>query len=62
LEGNLHGAAPAEISKIIQESKTSLKALLEPIDDLLGSSEYKLYITGVLLERALHEAVHNATR
>jgi len=29
---------------------------------LLGSSEYKLYITGVLLERALHEAVHNATR
>ena len=62
LEGNLHGAAPAEISKIIQESKTSLKALLEPIDDLLGSSEYKLYTTGVLLERALHEAVHNATR
>jgi aerobic carbon-monoxide dehydrogenase medium subunit len=62
LEGKLHGAAPAEISKIIQESKTSLKALLEPIDDLLGSSEYKLYITGVLLERALHEAVHNATR
>ena len=62
LEGKLHGAAPAEISKIIQESKTSLKALLEPIDDLLGSAEYKLYITGVLLERALHEAVHNATR
>lgn len=62
LEGKLGGAAPAEISKIIQESKTSLKALLEPIDDLLGSAEYKLYITGVLLERALHEAVHNATR
>jgi carbon-monoxide dehydrogenase medium subunit len=62
LEGKLGGATPAEISKIIQESKTSLKALLEPIDDLLGSAEYKLYITGVLLERALHEAVHNATR
>ena len=62
LEGKLGGAAPADISKIIQESKTSLKTLLEPIDDLLGSAEYKLYITGVLLERALHEALQNAAR
>ena len=62
LEGKLGGAAPADIFKIIQESKTSLKALLEPIDDLLGSAEYKLYITGVLLERAAHEALQNAAR
>ena len=51
-EQKLRGATPADISKIIQESKTSLKALLEPIEDMLGSAEYKLYITGVLLERA----------
>ena len=34
--------------------------MLEPIDDLLGSAEYKLYITGVLLERALQDAVQDA--
>jgi len=62
LEGKLGGAAHADIFKLIQESKTSLKALLEPIDDLLGSAEYKLYITGVLLERAAHEALQNAAR
>ena len=45
------------VDKIIRESKTYLKKALEPIDDLLGSAEYKIYITGVLLERALAQAV-----
>jgi len=35
---------------------------LKPIDDLLGSAAYKLYITGVLLERALQDAVQDAAR
>ena len=35
---------------------------VNPIDDLLGSADYKIYITGVLLERALQQAVQDAER
>jgi CO/xanthine dehydrogenase FAD-binding subunit len=35
---------------------------LEPIDDLLGSAEYKVYITGVLLERAVAQALENVNK
>ena len=47
---------------VFVEASANPGALLEPIDDLLGSAEYKLYITGVLLERAAHEALQNAAR
>jgi CO/xanthine dehydrogenase FAD-binding subunit len=62
LETKLKGAAAADFIGTIHESQPYLKALLEPIDDLLGSAEYKLYITGVLLERALKAAVQNEAR
>jgi CO/xanthine dehydrogenase FAD-binding subunit len=62
LEANLRGAAPADIHEAIQGSSSYLKQLLKPIDDLLGSAAYKLYITGVLLERALQDAVQDAAR
>ena len=55
-------AIPTTFTKQFDESKSYLRKLLEPIDDLLGSADYKLYITGVLLERALQQAVQNAER
>ena len=42
----------AKLSRI----ESYLKKALEPIDDLLGSAEYKIYIAGVLLERALRSS------
>ena len=62
LEKKLHGAKPADVHGLIQASTGYLKQLLEPIDDLLGSAAYKFYITGVLLERSLQEAVQNAAQ
>jgi carbon-monoxide dehydrogenase medium subunit len=62
LEKKLRGAGPADIHDAIQASTGYLKQLLEPIDDLLGSAAYKLYISGVLLERALQEALQNAAQ
>ncbi len=56
LEAKLRGIDVKEAEKIIFESKSYLEELLEPIDDLLGSAEYKLYMTRVLLQRALEEA------
>ena len=35
---------------------------MEPIDDLLGSAEYKIYIAGVLLERALAQALRTSIK
>jgi carbon-monoxide dehydrogenase medium subunit len=62
LEKKLRGTGPADIHDAIQASTGYLKQLLEPIDDLLGSAAYKLYISGVLLERALQEALQNAAQ
>jgi CO/xanthine dehydrogenase FAD-binding subunit len=62
LETRLRGAAAADFIGTIHGSKPYLRALLEPIDDLLGSAEYKLYITGILLERALHAAIQNEAK
>jgi aerobic carbon-monoxide dehydrogenase medium subunit len=62
LEEKLRGADPRDIRKMIDESKSYLSSLLNPVDDLLGSAEYKIYITGVLLARALHQAVQDVKR
>ena len=34
-----------------------IEAVLQPVDDLHGSVAYKTYLTGVLLGRALTQAV-----
>ena len=52
-------AVHAPTQKIIKETKPYLRRTLEPIDDLLGSAEYKLYLTVILLERALDDAVND---
>ena len=55
-------AHPNDSGKIIGEAKAYLKKALEPIDDLLGSAEYKIYIAGVLLERALAQALQSVDK
>jgi len=53
LEGRLSGLRLEEAQRVVLESRSYLKAELQPIDDLLGSAAYKLHITGVLLKKAL---------
>ena len=62
LESKIRGATLADSKKIIKETKPYLRSALEPIDDLLGSAEYKLYLTVILLERALDDAVNDIER
>ena len=56
LEGKIKGASLKDVRKIIAEHKNYLHELLRPVDDLLGSAEYKLYMTGVFLGDALEQA------
>ena len=44
------------------EEKQYLRHLLRPVDDLLGSAEYKLYMTGIMLADALEQAVEGEAR
>jgi CO/xanthine dehydrogenase FAD-binding subunit len=46
-----------EAGKIIGQSKRYLTDLFQPVNDLLGSADYKLYLTQVLLQRGLEQAV-----
>ena len=56
LERKLAGVTLADARKIIAEEKKYLRELLRPVDDLLGSAEYKLYMTGVMLGDVLEQA------
>jgi aerobic carbon-monoxide dehydrogenase medium subunit len=56
LEAKLKGADRAEAVKMLPEEKNYIRDLLRPVDDLLGSAEYKLYITCQLLREALEGA------
>lgn len=57
LEAQIQGASISEASRIVAEAKHYLRDLLRPVDDLLGSAEYKLYMTGMMLRDALGQAV-----
>ena len=59
LERKIKGANLNEAKQILAAEKNYLRALLRPVDDLLGSAEYKLYMTGVLLGDALEQATQN---
>ena len=56
LETKLQGAKVSHAKQIINEEKNQLRDLLRPVDDLLGSAEYKLYMTCVMLGDALAQA------
>jgi aerobic carbon-monoxide dehydrogenase medium subunit len=56
LEEKLNGNSASAAKRILAEGKTYLRDLLQPVDDLLGSADYKLYMTRVLLGEALEQA------
>jgi CO/xanthine dehydrogenase FAD-binding subunit/aerobic-type carbon monoxide dehydrogenase small subunit (CoxS/CutS family) len=59
LERELIGADIQNARRLIQDRKRYLRELLHPVDDLLGSAAYKLYMTQVLLGRALEDIGEN---
>jgi carbon-monoxide dehydrogenase medium subunit len=56
LETRIKGTTLNEAKRIVAEEKKYLHDLLRPVDDLLGSAEYKLYMTGIMLRDALEQA------
>ncbi len=56
LEGKVNGVTLTDTKRIFAEEKKYLRDVLCPVDDLLGSAEYKLYMTGVMLSDALEQA------
>ena len=56
LEAKIRGEKLDGARRIFADSKPYLKDSLEPVDDLLGSAEYKIYMAAVLLSRALSQA------
>jgi carbon-monoxide dehydrogenase medium subunit len=59
LERKITGAKLMDAKGILMEEKTYLRDLLRPVDDLLGSAAYKLYMTQVMLANALEQAGRN---
>ena len=56
LERKMNGSKLNEAKTILAQQKKYLRDLLQPVDDLLGSADYKLYMTGVMLGDALDQA------
>ena len=61
LEAKIKGTKLNEAGRIVAEEKRYLRQLLCPVDDLLGSAEYKLYMTGVMLADALEQVVQKGS-
>jgi len=55
LEPKISGAKLSDAKRILSEEIKYLRDLLRPVDDLLGSAAYKLYMTGVMLADALEQ-------
>ena len=56
LEGRLQGLTLDDARSVLAEAKPHLKEVLDPVGDILGSADYKITITSVLLSRALAQA------
>ena len=57
LESRLEGATLAAGQQFLRQAQRHYEEVLQPVDDLHGSAAYKTYLTGVLLGRALTQAV-----
>jgi len=57
LEARLDGATLTEGQAILRQAQRHYTEVLQPVDDMHGSAAYKTYLTGVLLGRALTQAV-----
>jgi aerobic carbon-monoxide dehydrogenase medium subunit len=62
LETRINGNSIKDAKRILAEQKNYLRDLLRPVDDLLGSADYKLYMTGVMLGDALDHAAQRKFR
>jgi carbon-monoxide dehydrogenase medium subunit len=56
LETKMKATKLTDAKRILVEETNYLRALLRPVDDLLGSAEYKLYMTRIMLGDALEQA------
>jgi carbon-monoxide dehydrogenase medium subunit len=56
LEVKIDGSTLKDAKKIIADQRVYLRDLLQPVDDLLGSADYKLYMAGMMLGDALEAA------
>lgn len=56
LESKVEGATLEEGQRIVKEARSYYSEILEPVDDLHGSAEYKTYMVGVMLSRGLAQA------
>ena len=59
LETKIKGTKVHEAKRLVRDERDYLRGLLQPVDDLLGSADYKLYMTGVMLGDALEQAVRS---
>jgi aerobic carbon-monoxide dehydrogenase medium subunit len=59
LEAKIDGSSISDAKRILAEQKNYLRDLLRPVDDLLGSANYKLYMTSVMLGDALEQATQS---
>ena len=58
LEDRIKGLSLADAQREIADSGAYLVERLEPVSDLLGAADYKVHVTGVLLARAVEQAVN----
>ncbi len=59
LERKIHGVSLNDAKRICTEEKKYLRETLRPVDDLLGSADYKLYMASVMLGDALEQLKQN---
>jgi carbon-monoxide dehydrogenase medium subunit len=57
LEARIQGITLEDSRRILTEQKSYLRDRLRPVDDLLGSADYKLHMTGIMLGDALEQAI-----
>jgi carbon-monoxide dehydrogenase medium subunit len=62
IESKIQGLSLKEAKQVIDESTKYLFDTLQPVDDLLGTADYKIYMARVLLNRALTKAAERKKR
>jgi aerobic carbon-monoxide dehydrogenase medium subunit len=55
LEKKVNGLTVDDAKKIVAQQTEYLRELFQPVDDLLGSADYKVYMAGVMLGEALEQ-------
>ena len=56
IETKIKGCPLDAAKQIILDEKNHLREIIRPVDDLLGSAQYKLYMTAVMLVDVLEQA------